>query len=129
MNTITTRTTSWAAWILIVLVTLAFLPSAIMKIFRYPAAVEGFSRMGLPGGALAAIGIVELVCLALYLIPRTTVLGTLLLTGYLGGATLANIIMRSDFIHALVVGLLVWAGAWIRVPEFRTLIPIRKPGK
>jgi hypothetical protein len=50
----------------------------------------------------------------------------MLLTGYLGGATLANIIGQSDFIHALAIGLLVWMGAWIRVPGLRAMFPIRK---
>lgn len=122
----TSKRTTWAVRILITLVILAFAPSAIMKVTHNPAVVEGFTRLGIPQGAILPLGIIELSCLALYLIPRTTVLGTLLLTGYLGGATLANIIGRTDFIHALVVGLFVWAGAWLRVPELQTLIPIRK---
>ena len=125
MTTMTNRT-KWVARILTTLVILAFVPSGIMKVIHHPTAVEGFRRMGIPEGAIVPLGIVELCCLALYLIPRTTVLGTLLLTGYLGGATLANIINRSDFIHALVVGLFVWAGAWVRVPELQALIPTRK---
>ena len=126
MITIANRTATWAARILTTLVILAFVPSGIMKVIHHPTAVEGFRRMGIPEGAILLLGIVELSCLALYLSPRTTVLGTLLLTGYLGGATLANIINRSDFIHALVVGLFVWAGAWVRVPEIQALMPIRK---
>lgn len=125
MGTMSKRTT-WIVRILTTLVILAFLPSATMKVIHHPMVVEGFGRMGIPEGAMLPLGIVELACLALYLIPRTTVLGTLLLTGYLGGATLANIIGRSDFIHALVVGLFVWAGAWLRVTELRSLIPIRE---
>ena len=121
----TSRTERWAAWMLITLTTVAFVPSGILKVIQHPAAVEGFSRSGIPQGAILPLGIVELACLALYLIPRTTVLGTLLLTGYLGGATLVNIINRSDFLHALAVGLFVWAGAWLRVAEFRALVPIR----
>lgn len=105
---------------------LAFVPSAVMKVSHRPTVVEGFSKAGIPEGAILPLGIVELARLALYLIPRTTVLGTLLPTGYLGGAVLANLISRSDFIHALVVGLIVWAGAWVRVPEFRGLVPFRK---
>ncbi len=116
----------WAVIILTALILLAFVPSAVMKLIHHPAATEGFAKMGVPPEAIVPIGIVELLCLAIYLIPRTTVLGTLLVTGYLGGATLANIIGRSDFIHALVVGLLVWVAAWLRVPELRRLIPIRK---
>ncbi len=118
------RRTTWAVRILTTLVILPFTLSGIMKVMHAPMVVEGFTRMKIPEGAILFIGIVELSCLALYLVPRTTVLGTLLLTGYLGGAVLANIINRSDFIHALVIGLIVWAGAWLRVAELRTLIPI-----
>ena len=117
----------WAVRILTALIILAFVPSAIMKLIHHPAATEGFAKMGVPQGAILPIGIVELLCLALFLIPRTAVLGTLLLTGYLGGATLANIIGRTDFIHALVIGLFVWAAAWLRVIELQRLIPLRKP--
>jgi hypothetical protein len=53
-------------------------------------------------------------------------LGTLLLTGYLCGAVLAKIIHRTDFFHALVIGLPVWAGAYLRVPELQALLPFRK---
>jgi hypothetical protein len=120
------RRTRWVVRILMALVILAFVPSALLKLMHHPTAVEGFTRMGIPPGAFVPIAILELGCLTLYLLPRTVVLGTVLLTGYLGGATVANLIGRSDFTHALVVGLLVWAGAWFRVPELRSLIPIRK---
>jgi hypothetical protein len=116
----------WAVGILTALVILAFVPSAIMKLTHNPMAVEGFNAMGIPQGAILPIGIVELACLLVYLVPRTVVLGTLLLTGYLGGAILANIIGGNDFIHALVVGLFVWTAAWLRVPELQRLLPIRK---
>lgn len=125
-NQKTPKWTVWAARILTVLVILPFTLSAYMKIAHAPQAVQGFSQMGIPQGAILPLGIVELSCLALYLIPRTVVLGTFLLTGYLGGAVLANIINRSDFIHALVIGLLVWAGAYLRVSELRGLLPFRK---
>jgi hypothetical protein len=127
MSTVSNRT-AWAVRILTTLVLLAFVPSAIMKLAHASAAVDGFTRIGIPQGAISPLGIVELTCLALYLIPRTTVLGTLLLTGYLGGAVLANIIAGSDFLHALIVGLFVWAGAWLRVPELQMLVPVRKSG-
>jgi hypothetical protein len=120
------KRTIWVVRILTALVILAFVPSAILKLIHHPTAVEGFTRMGIPQGAILPIALVELSCLALYLIPRTAVLGTLLLTGYLGGATVANIIGRTDFIHSLAVGLLVWAGAWLRIPELRELVPLRK---
>jgi hypothetical protein len=118
--------TIWAIRIVTALVILPFVPSAIMKLMRVPVAVEGFAHMGIPDGAIVPLGIVELTCLAIYLVPRTAILGTLLLTGYLGGAVLANIIGHTDFIHAFVVGFLVWAGAWLRVPELRRLLPWRR---
>jgi hypothetical protein len=116
----------WAARILTALVIIPFAASGAMKVISVPMAVEGFERLGIPRGAIVPLGVVELSCLVLYLIPRTAVVGTLLLTGYLGGAVLANIIGRTDFIHALVVGLFVWAGAWFRVADLQRLIPFRK---
>jgi hypothetical protein len=116
----------WTVRILTAVVILTLVPSAVLKLIHHPTAVEGFTRMGIPPGAIMPIAIVELLCLALYLIPRTAVFGAVMLTGYLGGATVANIIARSDFIHALAVGLVVWAGVWLRVPELQGLIPIRR---
>jgi hypothetical protein len=113
----------WAARVLVVLTMLPFGASAFFKLTSSPVAVEGFARIGIPVEALVPIGVVELSCLILYVIPRTAILGTLLLTGYLGGATLANIVGGTDFLHALAVGAIVWAGAWLRVPGFRSLVP------
>lgn len=122
----TSKGTVWAARILTVLVIIPFAISGTLKAISVPMAVEGLTRLGIPQGGIVPLGIVELSCLVIYLVPRTVVVGTLLLTGYLGGAVLANIIGKTDFIHALVVGLLVWAGAWFRVPELQSLIPFRK---
>lgn len=114
----------WAARVLVVLTILPFSASAFFKLTSNPVAVEGFARIGIPAEALVPIGVVELMCLVLYVVPRTAMLGTLLLTGYLGGATLANIVGGTDFLHALAVGAMVWAGAWLRVPGFRRLVPL-----
>src|SRR3954471_10855071 len=117
MNTLvkpTSKRNIWAARIVTALIVLAFGMSAIMKLIHAPAAVQGFTHAGIPEAAILPLGILELFCLALYLIPRTVILGTLLLTGYFGGAVVTNIINRTDLIHALVVGLFVWAGAWFR---------------
>jgi uncharacterized membrane protein YphA (DoxX/SURF4 family) len=116
----------WASWILMILIILPFTMSGIMKLMQSPEVVQGFSKLGIPQQAILPIAIVELACLAIFLIPQTAILGTLLLTGYLGGAVLANIIGRTDFIHALVIGLMVWICAWLRVPEFGQLVPLRK---
>jgi DoxX-like family len=122
----TSKGAKWAVWILTALIVLAFVPSATMKLMHHPTAMEGFAKMGVPEGAIVPIAIVELTCLILFFIPQTVVLGMLLLTGYLGGAVLANIIGGTDFIHALVIGLFVWVVACLRAPELQALVPFRK---
>src|SRR5581483_10420572 len=93
---------TWAARILSLLIILAFVPSGIMKIMHHPMAVEGFKRMGIPEGAILPRGLSH---------PADHDSGDSSSHRYLGGAVLANIVNRSDFIHALVVGLFVWTGA------------------
>lgn len=115
----------WVTYSLTVLLALTFLPGAFMKITQHPMVVQGIAHIGIPQAAIVPIGLLEMACLVLFLIPRTVVLGTFLLTGYLGGAVMANIINHSDFIHALVIGLLVWAAALLRVAELRNLLPLR----
>lgn len=116
----------WTGRILTFLPLIAFIPSAILKLTLNPMAVDGFRMMGIPDGAIIPIGIAELLVVTLFVIPRTVILGTLLTSGYLGGAVLANIVNKSDFLHAFGVGLLVWAAAWVRVRQFRSLVPFVK---
>jgi hypothetical protein len=116
----------WATILITLLIIVPFVMSAYLKLSQAPIAIDGFHKMGVPDAAVIPIGIVELVCLALYLAPPTVVLGTFMLTGYLGGAVFANIVGGTDFLHALAIGLLVWIGALLRVPELRSLLPLRK---
>lgn len=88
--------------------------------------VDGLTHAGIPPTAILAIAALELTCLALYLIPRTTVLGTLLLTGYFGGATVTHLIGGESLVPPLVLGLVIWGGAYFRVPELHELFPFRK---
>ncbi len=120
------KRTTWVVRILTAFVILAFAMSGIMKVSHVSAVVQGFAHAGIPEGAILPLGILELTCLALYLIPRTAVLGTFLLTGYLGGAILSTIITRMNLTLPIVVGLCVWAGAWLRVAELRRLMPLRQ---
>jgi len=116
----------WAGRILTGLVTLILFGSGIAKISGAPQMVEGLTRARIPQQAILAIASIELLCLVLYLIPRTAVLGTLLLTGYFGGATVVHVIIAESVMPPLVIGLIIWSGAYFRVPELRDLIPLRK---
>ena len=129
MTTTDIQTTSkvrrWAGRILGTLVTLAFLGSGISKLAHVPQVVDQLTHAGLPEGAIVPIGILELTCLALYLFPRTSILGTFLLTGYMGGAILTHIIGRESFAPPLVVGVWMFASAYLRHAELQQLVPFQ----
>ena len=116
----------WAGRFLAVLVTLAFSGSAIAKLAHVPKVSEELIHAGIPQGAIVPIAILELSCLILYLFPRTSIVGTFLLTGYLGGAIVTHIIGRQNVLPPLAVGLLMFASAYLRVTELRELVPFRK---
>ena len=74
-----------------------------------------------------ALAIVEVSCTLVYLIPRTAVLGAILLTGYLGGAIATHVrLLEMQFLTPLVLGVLIWGGLFLRDPRVRALIPIRR---
>ena len=115
----------WAGRIQAILISLVFVFSACLKLGRVPMAVTELTHAGIPGGAILPIGLLELSCLALYLIPRTAILGTLALSAYLGGAIVTHIVARQPFIAPLVVGVMMLMSAWLRHRELRRLIPLR----
>src|SRR5713226_2271354 len=115
----------WAGRILGTLVTLAFLGSAISKFAHVPKVIGELTHAGLPEGAILPIGILELLCLALYLLPRTSILGTFLLTGYIGGAIVTHMIGRENFAPPLLVGIWMFASAYLRHAELQRLVPFR----
>ncbi len=123
VNTISNKTI-WAGRILTGVVTLALVGSAITKIAGVPKVVDGLTRAGIPASAIVPIAALELTCLALYLFPRTAVLGAFLITGFLGGATLTHVIGSESVFPPLLIGLLGLAGAYFRIPELRSLLPL-----
>jgi hypothetical protein len=100
--------------------------SATMKFMKPPEVVEGFEHLGWPVESALGLGILELSCVAVYLISRTSVLGAILMTGYLGGA-IATHIRIGEFMIAtqIALGVLVWLGLYLREPRLRALIPFR----
>ena len=120
------NTKIWISRILAGFITVALVATASMKLAHAPKMVEAFTRAGLGEGAAFPIAIVELTCLALYLIPRTMVLGAVLLTGYFGGAIVVHIISGESIFPVFMIGVWVWGGIYFRVPALQNLLPLRR---
>jgi hypothetical protein len=116
----------WVGRVLSALPVLLLTFSAVMKFTRSPQVMEGFvTKFGYPEGSLLPIGVVELVCALLYAVPRTSVLGAILITGYMGGATATHVRVSDAWVGAVVVGVVAWAGLYLREPRLRSLLPVR----
>ena len=119
----------WAARIVGGLAVMFLVLDGVAKLLALPPVVEGTISLGYPASLVVAIGVVEIVCLAAYVVPRTSVLGALLLTGYLGGAVATHVRIGSPlFTHVLFptyIALLVWGALFLRDPRVRALIPLR----
>src|SRR4051794_12155986 len=104
-----------------------FLMGVVMTLMRHPDAVKGMREHGYPDELAIPLVVVELVCLVLYIIPQTAVLGAILLTGYLGGAVATHVRVKEwDFLMAVVVGVLAWLALYLRDPRLRALVPLRR---
>ena len=119
------KKTLWAGYIMSALPVLILLLSAAMKFANPPPVAEGFKHLGLPESFALGLGVLELSCTLLYIIPRTSVLGAILLTGYLGGAILAHLRVGDPFFGPVIFGVLIWGGLFLRDPRLRALIPFR----
>ena len=100
------------------------------KLLKMPIAEATMAELGWPAGYALMIGVIELACLMLYLVPATSVLGAVLMMGLLGGAMATQIRVSSPlFSHILFsvyLGLFMWGGLWLRNPMLRALFPIVK---
>lgn len=101
-----------------------------MKLLQSPEALKGTTELGWPAGVILPLGIVQLVCLALYVSPRTSFFGAVLWTGYLGGAVATHVRVGNPlFSHVLFpvyVAALIWGGLWLRDRRLRMLLPISR---
>jgi len=116
----------WLGWILSILPVLMLLMSAVTKFLKPAPVLEGFSRLGVPESLALPLGILELVCTVIYVVPGTSVLGAILLTGYLGGATATNLRVGEPYLAPVIIGVVVWAGLYLREPRLRALLPFRR---
>lgn len=119
----------WAGRILSALAILFLLFDGAGKLLKLAPVVEGTVQLGYPGSVVLGIGIVELICLILYVAPRTSILGAVLLTGYLGGAVATHVRIGSPlFTHVLFpiyIGVLIWGGLFLLDNRLRAFIPLR----
>jgi len=119
-----------AGYILTTLVALFLTFDTILKVLQLGPAVKATTELGYAPVTVLPIGIVELVCLVLYLVPQTSVIGAILLTGYLGGAVASQVRAGNPmFTHTLFpvyVALMLWGGLYLREPRLADLLPLRK---
>jgi hypothetical protein len=116
----------WAGRLMSALQVLLLLFSGVMKLIKPVSVVEGFVRLGYPESLALDIGVVELGCAIVYVIPRSAILGAILLTGYLGGATATHVRIGEPFFIPIVLGVLVWGGLYLRDERLRALLPLRQ---
>ena len=115
----------WAGRALSAVPVLMLLLSATGKFMKPQAVVEGFTHLGYHESLALPLGIVELACTVIYLIPRTSILGAILLTGYLGGATATHVRIGEPFWIPVLLGVMVWAGLYLREERLKALVPLR----
>jgi hypothetical protein len=117
----------WIGRIVSALPVLALIASGAGKLMLPPGAAKGFADLGWPVSVALGLGCVEIACAVIYLIPQTAVLGAILLTGYLGGAVATHVRIGEYgmMAPAIVLGVLVWLGLYLRDARVRSLAPIR----
>lgn len=118
----------WTGRVISILVSLLFVFSAAMKFKGGPQLDEGLKHLELLDRVpMVPLGILELSCAVVYMIPPTAILGAILLTGYVGGTILTAWRVGDAVVLQIVLGILVWLGLWLREERLKALIPIRRP--
>ena len=100
--------------------------SGVMKIFASPEMVAQSAKTGITAAVLLKLGVTEVACVLLFLLPPTAVLGAILITAFMGGAVFAHVLHGDAFLLPVVLSVLAWAGLWLRDPRLRALLPLRR---
>jgi hypothetical protein len=119
----------WTGRVLSGLMALFFIFDGVGHLMKPAPVVEAFARLGYPLSASVGIGVLALICTAIYVTPRTSIFGAILLTGYLGGAVSTHVRAGStlfETIFPVILGALVWAGIFVRDAQLRKLVPLRR---
>jgi DoxX-like family len=117
----TSKKMLWSGRVVSALPVLMLTFSAVAKLTHVAGVDEEFARLGYPESLVVPIGIVELTCTVLYAIPQTAVLGAILLTGYLGGATATHLRIGDPFVPPVIAGIVVWVGLYLRDARLRAI--------
>ena len=122
----TSKAMLWTGRVISALPVLGLVMSATMKFLQPKDLVDGFAKFGYPLNLSVPIGVVEIICTVLYVIPQTAVLGAILLTGYLGGAISTHVRIGDDFTPPVIMGVMLWLGLFLRDARIRALVPWRR---
>jgi hypothetical protein len=116
----------WAGRVVSALPIFALVMSSIMKLSHAPQLAGMLSgHLGFPESALTGIGVLELLCIALYAIPATSVLGAVMVSAYMGGAVASHVRVGDPYLVPILLAALAWLGLYLRHPRLRTLLPFR----
>jgi hypothetical protein len=114
-----------AGWVLSLLIAVPFVPSAWFKLTKNPQAIQGLANLGMGPSGVVMLGVVELLMIVVFLIPATSVLGGLLVTGYIGGIIVAHLTFHLSLGLPIALGFAVWLALCLREPRLRALLPVR----
>lgn len=123
------KTRLWVGRIIGALPALFLLVDAVTKLIKPAAVVDATVKLGYSESVIVPLGIVLLICTVLYLIPRTAVLGAILLTGYLGGAVATHVRVGGglfEIIFPVIFGIMLWLGLYLRDPWLGKLVPLHQ---
>jgi DoxX-like protein len=118
----------WTGYVLSALPVLMLTMSAVAKLLKPPGFAEGMAKLGWEESQALGLAIIELACAIVYVIPRTVVLGAILMTGYLGGAVATHVRIGDPILNVVspvVLGMLAWLGLYLRDVRLRELLPLR----
>ena len=116
----------WAGWVISGIVILWMgVAGTIFALTQREMVEKNMGEMGYPASTIMPIQVVLVLCVILYAIPRTAVLGAILLTGYLGGAVSTHVRFGDPWFLPVIFGVLVWLGLYLREPRLRALVPLR----
>lgn len=122
----TSKQMLWTGRVISAIPVLLMIFSAVMKLIKAAPVVQGMPRYGYPESQIVTIGVLELLSCIVYVIPDTAVLGAILMTGYLGGATATNVrIGDPSYVMTVLLGVFVWGGLFFRDARVRALLPLR----